>query len=131
MRKTELHPITKRFEVPILNRNGVHFRSIFEWSDPSKSERKKSRLGLTCHSIITLSTGPYKRAYIAAPQRLLRLPQCTSRRNSRDEPHVLRLVHCSSKIFFNRDLMNCGSSWIAAAAIHDLQRPQLAGEGKF
>ena len=39
--------------------------------------------------------GPYKRAYIADPQSLLRLPQCTSR-NTRQT--TFPLVHCGSCI---------------------------------
>ena len=56
-----------------------------------------------CYPFLLL-LGPYKRTYIAAPQCLLR-----GRHNPRDVIH----------------LVDCGSSWIAAAAMHQPQCTSL------
>ena len=68
------------------------------------------------------NVGPYKRAYIAAPQCLLRLPQSTSRTPRAALHDNIRdsfLVDCGSCIAAAAIHEMDHFSWIAAAAIHN------------
>ena len=53
-RKTKRHPITKRFDVPISNRNGGHFRSVFERSRPFEIRTEKIAISLEHFILVNL-----------------------------------------------------------------------------